>query len=59
MGLLFPPKINMDVDSLSNEKYNVKSLQDPANVTKPSTSSSQPRVRIAEERKAGEGTESN
>ena len=38
-------KINMDVDSLSDEKYSVKSLQDPANVTKPSTStSSQTRV---------------
>ena len=43
----------MDVDSLSDEKYNVKSLQDPANVTKPSTStSSQSKVLTAEERKA-------
>ena len=45
-------KINMDVDSLSDEKYNVKSLQDPANVTKPSTStSSQTKVLTSEERK--------
>ena len=45
-------KINMDVDSLSDEKCNVKSLQDPANVTKPSTSaSSQTRVLTSEERK--------
>ena len=43
-------KINMDVDSLSDEKYNVKSLQDPANVIKPSTSS-QTRVLTSEERK--------
>ena len=46
-------KINMDVDSLSDEKYNVKSLQDPANETKPSTStSSQTRGLTSEERKA-------
>ena len=45
-------KINMDVDNLSDEKYNVKSMQDPANVTKPSTSiSSQTRVLTSEERK--------
>ena len=45
-------KINMDVDSLSDEKYNVKSLQDPVNVTKPSTStSSKTRVLTSEERK--------
>ena len=43
-------KINMDVDSMSDEKYNVKSLEDPANVTKPSTSS-QTRVPTSEERK--------
>ena len=43
----------MDVDSLSDEKYNVKSLQNQANVTKPSTStSSQVKVPTAEERKA-------
>ena len=43
----------MDVDSLSNEKYNVESLEDPENVTKPSTStSSQAKVPTAEERKA-------
>ena len=46
-------KINMDVDSLSDEKCNVKSLQDPANVTKPSTSTSvQTKVLSSEERKA-------
>ena len=45
-------KINMDVDSLSDEKYNVKILEDLANVTKPSTStSSQTRVLTSEERK--------
>ena len=43
----------MDVDNLSDEKYNVKGLQDPANVTKPSTSTSfQTRVLTSEERKA-------
>ena len=48
----FHQKINMDVDSLSDEKYNVKSLEDPANVTKPTTStSSQTRVLTSEERK--------
>ena len=40
----------MDVDSLSDEKYNVKTFEDPANVTKPSTSS-QTRVLTYEERK--------
>ena len=45
-------KISMDVDSLSDEKYNVKSLEYPANVKKPSTStSSQTRVLTSEERK--------
>ena len=40
------------MDSLSDERYNVKSLQDPANVTKPSTpTSSQTRVLTSEERK--------
>ena len=42
----------MDVYSLSDEKYNVKSLQDPANVTEPSTTSCQVKVLTAEEMKA-------
>ena len=53
-GFIIPiQKINIDVDSLSDEKYNVKSLQDPAYVTEPSTSTSfQGKVPTAEERKA-------